>query len=81
MRRPFLDHNPGPQGWNGFFVVHGHTPNDGKPHASHAAQISHCRPNLDAGSGHTGVVEMAIIRGDRAEVVAARGPANEAFGA
>jgi serine/threonine protein phosphatase 1 len=77
VRWPFLEHDPGPGGWSGFLVVHGHTPNDGKAHASHADQIAHCRLNLDAGSGHSGVVEMAIIRGNRAEIVAARGPTNE----
>ena len=81
VRWPFLEHDPGPEGWSGYFVVHGHTPNDAKPHASHADQIGHCRLNLDAGSGHTGVVEMAIIRGDHAEVVAARGQPNETLGA
>ena len=42
-----------------------------------ARRTNRCfRLNLDAGSGLTGVAEMAIIRGDRAEVVAARGPTN-----
>src|SRR5271155_820916 len=30
VRAPFLDHDPGPEGWDGYFVVHGHTPNDGQ---------------------------------------------------
>ena len=72
VRQPFLDHDPGPEGWSGHLVVHGHTPNDAKPHPSHADQIARFRLNLDAGSWHTGVAEMAIIRADRAEVVAAR---------
>ena len=76
VRWPFLDHAPGPEGWSGLFVVHGHTPNDARPHASHADQIKNFRLNLDAGSGLTGVAEMAIIRGAQAEVVAARGPTN-----
>jgi len=76
VRWPFLDHDPGPEGWSGLFVVHGHTPNDAKPHASHADQIDRFRLNLDAGSGLTGVAEMAIIRGEQVEVVAARGPTN-----
>ncbi|MGD1036052.1 MAG: metallophosphoesterase [Roseiarcus sp.] len=76
VRWPFLDHAPGPEGWSGLFVVHGHTPNDARPHASHADQIRRFRLNLDAGSGLTGVAEMAIIRGDRAQVVAAHGPTN-----
>jgi len=80
VRWPFLDHAPGPEGWSGLFVVHGHTPNDARPHASHADQIKNFRLNLDAGSGLTGVAEMAIIRGDRAEVVAARGPTNRTLG-
>ncbi len=80
VRWPFLDHAPGPEGWSGLFVVHGHTPNDARPYASHADQIKNFRLNLDAGSGLTGVAEMAIIRGDRAEVVAARGPTNRTLG-
>jgi serine/threonine protein phosphatase 1 len=76
VRWPFLDCAPGPEGWSGLFVVHGHTPNDARAHASHADQIAGFRLNLDAGSGLTGVAEMAILRGDRAEVVAARGPTN-----
>lgn len=77
VRWPFLDHDPGPEGWSGYFVVHGHTPNDAKPYAAHADQIDHFRLNLDAGSGLTGVCEMAILRGDQAEVVAARGSTNK----
>jgi serine/threonine protein phosphatase 1 len=80
VRRPFLEHEPGSEGWSGLFVVHGHTPNDARPHASHADQIKNFRLNLDAGSGLTGVARMAIIRGDRAEVVAARGPTNRMLG-
>jgi serine/threonine protein phosphatase 1 len=80
VRWPFLDHAPGPEGWSGLFVVHGHTPNDARPHASHADQIKKFRLNLDAGSGLTGVAEMAIIRDDRAEVVTARGPTNRTLG-
>ncbi len=74
VRWPFLNHRPGPEGFSGMFVVHGHTPNDGRRVASHKDQISRFRLNLDAGSGLTGVAKMAIIRGRRAEVVAARGP-------
>jgi serine/threonine protein phosphatase 1 len=81
VRWPFLDHAPGPEGWSGLFVVHGHTPNDAMAHASHADQIRGFRLNLDAGSGHTGVAEMAILRGAQAEVVAARGPTNRMLGA
>ena len=80
VRRPFLDHDPGPEGWSGYFVMHGHTPNDAKPHASHADQIAHFRLNLDAGSGHTGLAKMAIIRANRAEVVVAHGPTNKMMG-
>jgi len=76
VRWPFLDHAPGPEGWSGLFVVHGHTPNDARPDSTHEAQIRCFRLNLDAGSGLTGVAEMAILRGDRAEVVAAHGPTN-----
>jgi len=76
VRRPFLDHRPGPEGFSGFFVIHGHTPNDASRDASHTTQIAGFRLNLDAGSGLTGVVKMAIIRDRYAEVVSARGPTN-----
>ena len=73
VRRPFLEHRPGPTGFGGFFVVHGHTPNDARREASHADQIAGFRLNLDAGSAMTGVAKMAIIRDRYAEVVSARG--------
>jgi serine/threonine protein phosphatase 1 len=73
VRRPFLDHRPGAEGFSGFFVVHGHTPNDGRRKASHADQIAGYRLNLDAGSAMTGIAKMAIIRDRDAEVVSARG--------
>jgi calcineurin-like phosphoesterase family protein len=76
VRWPFLKHRPGPKGFSGLFVVHGHTPNDARRDASHEDQIAGFRLNLDAGSGLTGVAKMAIIRGRSAEVVAARGPTN-----
>jgi serine/threonine protein phosphatase 1 len=76
VRWPFLKHRPGPQGFGGVFVVHGHTPNDARRDASHEDQIAGFRLNLDAGSGLTGVAKMAIIRGRRAEVVTARGATN-----
>ena len=38
VRAPFLGYNPGPGGWDGYFVVHGHTPNDAKRTPSHADQ-------------------------------------------
>jgi serine/threonine protein phosphatase 1 len=74
VRRPFLDHRPGPEGFSGFFVIHGHTPNDARPKASHADQIAGFRLNLDAGSVLTGIAKMAIIRDRHAEVISARGP-------
>ncbi len=76
VRRPFLDHRPGTDGFSGFFVVHGHTPNDARPKASHADQIAGYRLNLDAGSAMTGIAKMAIIRDRYAEVVSARGETN-----
>ena len=76
VRWPFLEHRPGPEGFGGYFVVHGHTPNDGMRNASHEDQVAGFRLNLDAGSGLTGVAKMAIIRGRRAEVIAARGQTN-----
>ena len=81
VRRPFLEHRPGKRGFSGLFVVHGHTPNDGRRDPSHADQIARYRLNLDAGSAMTGMAKMAMIRGGDAEVVAARGPTNrEAMG-
>jgi serine/threonine protein phosphatase 1 len=76
VRRPFLEHRPGPGGFRGLFVVHGHTPNDARRKASHADQISGYRLNLDAGSAMTGIAKMAVIRGRDAEVVSVRGPTN-----
>src|SRR5277367_2898977 len=73
VRRPFLEHRPGPDGFSGFFVVHGHTPNDARREASHADQIAGFRLNLDAGSAMTGVAKMAVIHDRYAEVVSARG--------
>jgi serine/threonine protein phosphatase 1 len=80
VRWPFLNHRPGPEGFSGAFVVHGHTPNDARRDASHADQIAGFRLNLDAGSGLTGAAKMAIIRGRGAEVVTARGPTNRELG-
>jgi serine/threonine protein phosphatase 1 len=74
VRRPFLSAAPGPEGYSGYFVVHGHTPNDLRSDPSHAEQIRHFRLNLDSGSVMTGVATMAIFRGASAEVVTARGP-------
>ncbi len=71
VRRPFLDHDPGPRGWENYFIVHGHTPNDGPRRASHAEQVRRFRLNLDGGSAMTGVAKMAILRGAFAEVVTA----------
>jgi serine/threonine protein phosphatase 1 len=76
VRRPFLDHRPGTNGFSGFLVLHGHTPNDARPKASHADQIAGYRLNLDAGSAMTGIAKMAIIRDRYAEVVSARGQTN-----
>jgi serine/threonine protein phosphatase 1 len=76
VRRPFLDHRPGANGFSGFFVLHGHTPNDARPKASHADQIAGYRLNLDGGSAMTGIAKMAIIRDRYAEVVSARRPTN-----
>jgi serine/threonine protein phosphatase 1 len=72
VRAPFLNFEPGPMGWEGNFIVHGHTPNDARRTASHADQIRRFRLNLDGGSAMTGVAKMAILRGAEAEVVTAR---------
>ncbi len=76
VRWPFLEFSPGPGGFSGFFVVHGHTPNDARANPSHADQIARFRLNLDAGSGATGLGKMAVIRGDEARVLTALGPTN-----
>jgi serine/threonine protein phosphatase 1 len=73
VRRPFLSAAPGPQGYGGYFVVHGHTPNDLRSDPSPTDQIRRFRLNLDSGSVMTGVATMAIFRGASAEVVTARG--------
>jgi Calcineurin-like phosphoesterase len=76
VRWPFLEASPGPGGFSGLFVVHGHTPNDARPTPSHADQVRRFRLNLDAGSGLTGQAKMAVIRGDEATVLTASGPTN-----
>lgn len=74
VRRPFLEHRP-IDGFSGFFVVHGHTPNDARRDPSHADQIAQFRLNLDAGSAMTGVAKMALLRDSQAEVISAGGSA------
>ncbi len=81
VRRPFLEASPGPDGFSGLFVVHGHTPLDAQPNPSHADQIRRFRLNLDAGSGLTGLAKMAVIRGSEAKVLTARGPTNRMLNA
>jgi serine/threonine protein phosphatase 1 len=76
VRWPFLEYSPGPEGFGGLFVVHGHTPNDATPNPSHADQIARFRLNLDAGSGMTGLAKMAVLRGSEAKVVTVVGPTN-----
>jgi serine/threonine protein phosphatase 1 len=69
VRGPFLDHDPGPQGHFGLFVVHGHTPLDRLLTRGHAEQVKRFRLNIDGGSAATGMAKMAILRGGIAEVV------------
>lgn len=69
VRRPFLDHDPGPEGFFGLLVVHGHTPLDRAPTRGHAGQVQRFRLNIDGGSAGTGMAKMAILRGGVAEVV------------
>jgi Calcineurin-like phosphoesterase len=76
VRWPFLEHQPAMDGFGGFFVVHGHTPNDARRDPSHADQIARFRLNLDAGSAMTGVAKMAVLRDSQAEVISAGGSAN-----
>jgi serine/threonine protein phosphatase 1 len=74
VRGPFLEHRP-MDGFGGFFVIHGHTPNDARRDPSHAGQIAGFRLNLDAGSAMTGVAKMAVLRDSQAEVISAGGSA------
>jgi serine/threonine protein phosphatase 1 len=76
VRGPFLEHRPGPDGFSGYFVVHGHTPNDGRRIADHSNQIRRFRLNLDGGSGFTGACKMGIFRGSQVQVVTAQGEPN-----
>ena len=76
VRWPFLDASPGPSGFGGYFVVHGHTPNDARPNPSHTDQIRGFRLNLDAGSGRTGMAKMGVFRGAEVKVLTALGPTN-----
>jgi len=80
VRWPFLDASPGPGGFSGYFVVHGHTPNDARPNPSHEAQIRDFRLNLDAGSGKTGLAKMGVFRGSEVKVLTALGPTNAMLG-
>jgi serine/threonine protein phosphatase 1 len=80
VRWPFLEHRPARDGFSGFFVIHGHTPNDARRDASHRNQITGFRLNLDAGSAMTGVAKMAVIRDRQAEVISARGETNGSSG-
>jgi serine/threonine protein phosphatase 1 len=77
VRWPFLEASPGEAGFGGVFVVHGHTPNDARPNASHENQIRDFRLNLDAGSGRTGLAKMGVFRGDEVKVLTALGPTND----
>jgi serine/threonine protein phosphatase 1 len=81
VRWPFLDASPGPGGFSGYFVVHGHTPNDARPNPSHEAQIRDFRLNLDAGSGKTGLAKMGVFRGSEVKVLTALGPTNQMLSA
>jgi serine/threonine protein phosphatase 1 len=69
VRGPFLDHEPGPAGFFGLFVVHGHSPLDRSATRGHAEQVKRFRLNIDGGSAVTGMAKMAIMRGGIAEVV------------
>ncbi len=76
VRWPFLEAVPGPSGFSGYFVVHGHTPNDARRDASHGDQIRRFRLNLDAGSGKTGLAKLGVFRGAEVKVLTAMGPTN-----
>ena len=76
VREPFLSATPGPQGFSGYFVVHGHSPSDLGFTRGHAEQIARFRLNLDGGSGHTGRAKLAIFRGRKVEVLTVSGATN-----
>jgi len=80
VRWPFLEASPDSQGFGGYFVVHGHTPNDARANPSHHDQIRGFRLNLDAGSGRTGLAKMGVFRGREAKVMTALGPTNQMLG-
>src|ERR1700722_12136560 len=48
VRRPFLDHRPGRGGFSGYFVVHGHKPNDGRRGGRAAGATAGFRRNVSA---------------------------------
>ena len=72
VRTPFLAHRPDAQGFQGYFVVHGHSPLDLGHTRGPAEQVRRFRLNLDGGSAMTGRAKMAILRGGLAEIVTAR---------
>jgi serine/threonine protein phosphatase 1 len=76
VRWPFLEASPAAGGFSGYFVVHGHTPNDARRNPSHEEQIRNFRLNLDAGSGKTGFAKMGVFRGAEVKVLTALGPTN-----
>ena len=80
IRWPFLEFRPDSDGFDGLFVVHGHTPNDAGVAPSHEEQIARFRLNLDAGSGLTGMAKLAIFREAEVRVISAIGPTNAALG-
>jgi serine/threonine protein phosphatase 1 len=69
VRGPFLDYQPDEDGFSGYFIVHGHTPQDRGATRGHAEQVQRFRLNLDGGSAMTGQAKMAMLRGSLAEVV------------
>jgi len=76
IRGAFLAAEPGPEGFFGYMVVHGHSPGDLGYTPGHAEQIARCRLNLDGGSGLTGRAKLGIFRGQVVEVLTTRGPRN-----
>ena len=74
VRGSFLAARPDARGFSGLFVVHGHSPADLNHTAGHGEQIARFRLNLDAGSGRTGRLKLAIIRGADVDVLTVSGP-------
>ena len=73
VRRPFLDHRPGTNGFQRLLRAPRPYAKRRPPQGVARGSDHGFRLNLDAGSAMTGIAKMAIIRDRYAEVVSARG--------